>query len=55
MALDLSDTLVVGITATALFDLSDADKVFRAKFDEDKDTAISEYRNYMLQKENDPS
>ncbi|MDT4291208.1 5'-nucleotidase [Methylomonas sp. MO1] len=54
MALDLSDTLVVGITATALFDLSDADKVFRAKFDEDKDTAISEYRNYMLQKENDP-
>lgn len=54
MALDLSDTLVIGITATALFDLSEADSVFRAKFNEDKDTAITEYRNYMLQKEDDP-
>lgn len=54
MALDLSDTLVIGITATALFDLNEADRVFRTKFDEDKDAAISEYRNYMLQKENEP-
>lgn len=53
MALDLTDTLVVGITATALFDLSEADKVFRKKYDEDKVTAIKEYRDYMLQHENE--
>lgn len=54
MSLDLSDTLVIGITSTALFDLSEADAVFRSKFDEDKDTAISEYRAYMLEKEREP-
>lgn len=53
MPLDLSDTLVVGISATALFDLKEADSVFREKFDQDKDTAISEYRQYMLKREND--
>jgi len=51
MPVDLSDTLVVGISATALFDLSEADEVFRAKFDEDKETAIAEYRDYMLERE----
>lgn len=54
MALDLSDTLVVGVTATALFDLSEADAVFRSKYAEDKDTAIQQYRDYMLAKENQP-
>lgn len=54
MPLDLSDTLVVGITSTALFDLSKADSVFRKKYNEDKDTAITEYRNYMLKEENEP-
>lgn len=53
MPVELSDTLVIGITATALFDLSEADKVFRAKFDEDEETAIEEYRNYMLEHEDD--
>jgi 5'-nucleotidase len=53
MPLDLSDTLVVGISATALFDLSEADAVFRSKYAEDKDTAIAEYRKYMLEREND--
>jgi len=53
MPVELSDTLVIGITATALFDLSEADKVFRAKFDEDEETAIEEYRSYMLEHEND--
>lgn len=52
-ALDLSDTLVVGITATALFDLSEADAVFREKYKEDKDTAIAEYRQFMLEREDD--
>lgn len=51
MALDLSDTLVVGITATALFDLSEADRVFREKFDSDREAAIEEYRKYMAERE----
>ncbi|MCK9606402.1 MAG: 5'-nucleotidase [Methylomonas sp.] len=54
MALDLSDTLVIGVTATALFDLSEADSVFRSKYAENKDTAIQHYREYMLDRENDP-
>lgn len=54
MALDLSDTLVIGVTATALFDLSAADAVFRSKYADDKDTAIQHYREYMLARENDP-
>ncbi len=54
MPLDLSNTLVVGISSTALFDLSDADAVFRSKFDTDKETAISEYRKYTLEHEDDP-
>jgi len=54
MGLDLSDTLVIGITATALFDLSEADTIFRKKLEEDRDTAIKEYRNFMLERENQP-
>ncbi|MCP4486184.1 MAG: 5'-nucleotidase [Gammaproteobacteria bacterium] len=53
MALDLSDTLVIGITATALFDLSEADKVFRGKYDHDPEAAISEYRKYMEERESE--
>lgn len=53
MALDLTDTLVVGISATALFDLSEADAVFQSKYKDDKETAMSEYRTYMLEREND--
>jgi len=51
MGLNLSDTLVIGITATALFDLSEADAVFKKKYKEDKNTAISEYRDFMLKRE----
>lgn len=54
MALDLSDTLVVGISSTALFDLSEADGEFRKRFASDRETAIAEYRTYTLQHENDP-
>jgi len=53
MALNLSETLVIGISATALFDLSEADAVFREKYEQDKETAIQEYRRYMLKREND--
>ena len=52
MALDLTDTLVVGISATALFDLSEADKIFQSKYSQDKESAMSEYRAYMLEREN---
>lgn len=54
MPLDLSDTLVVGITATALFDLSEADSVSRRKFESDREAAIEEYREYMAAREADP-
>jgi len=54
MPVDLSDTLVVGISSTALFDLSDSDRVFRARFVEDRETAVAEYRSYTRERENDP-
>src|SRR4051812_40422776 len=54
MPLNLSDTFVVGISATALFDLSEAAAVFNEKYAEDKDTAIAEYRKYMQARENAP-
>lgn len=53
MPLDLSDTLVVGISSTALFDLDEADRVFAERFTEDSDTAIESYRQYMLERESE--
>ncbi len=53
MALDLSNTLVVGISATALFDLGEADKLFREQLKVDAETAVVEYRQYMLARENE--
>lgn len=46
MTLDLSDTLVIGITSTALFDLSEADAVFRDKYDSNPEKAMDDYRKY---------
>ncbi|AKJ42425.1 5'-nucleotidase [Pragia fontium] len=54
MAIDLSETLVIGISATALFDLSIADNVFNQKRQLDPDSAMEEYRRYMLENENVP-
>lgn len=54
MPLDLSDTLVVGVSATALFDLSEADAVFRKNLTDDPETAVAQYRQYMLEKEDEP-
>lgn len=53
MALDLSDTLVVGISATALFDLDEADRVFRSNYEHDPVTAMERYREYMLEREDE--
>ncbi len=53
MPIELNETLVVGISATALFDLSEADRVFQEKYESDPDTAIDEYRSYMLAREDE--
>ncbi|MFA9461954.1 5'-nucleotidase, partial [Thiohalorhabdus sp. Cl-TMA] len=47
MPVDLSETLVIGISATALFDLSETDRIFQLKKEEDPETAVAEYRAYM--------
>lgn len=47
MAIDFSNTLVVGISASALFDLTEADKIFRER-------GIRAYRTYMLEHEHEP-
>jgi 5'-nucleotidase len=54
MPLDLTDTLVVGISATALFDLAEADAVYKAKYAKNPQSALEEYRAYMLERENEP-
>lgn len=51
MALNLENTLVIGISATALFDLSEADKLFKDEYEKHPDNAIEIYRNYMLERE----
>lgn len=54
MPLDLSNTLVIGISATALFDMSESDRMFRETYATDPDSAIEKYRAYMLEHENQP-
>jgi 5'-nucleotidase len=53
MPLDLSDTLVVGISATALFDLAEADAVYQSRYAKNPQSALDEYRAYMLERENE--
>ncbi|GAA4888483.1 5'-nucleotidase [Ferrimonas pelagia] len=53
MPFDLTNTLVVGISATALFDMAESDRIFRETKDSDPNTAIEAYRAYMLKHEND--
>jgi 5'-nucleotidase len=53
MPLDLSKTLVIGISATALFNLQEADQLFREMSEKDPDTAIEVYRSYMVKHENE--
>ncbi|ROS05318.1 5'-nucleotidase [Sinobacterium caligoides] len=54
MALDLSDTLVVGISATALFDLREADAIFQDAKRNDPKNALESYRQHMLESEDAP-
>ncbi|WP_419673430.1 5'-nucleotidase [Aliarcobacter butzleri] len=51
MSLNLKETLVIGISATALFDLSESDKLFQKEFKDNPETAIDNYRKYMLENE----
>lgn len=51
MPLDLSNTLVVGISATALFDLGEEDSLFQELSKEDPESAITKYRAQMLERE----
>lgn len=52
MSLNFHNTLVIGISATALFDLSESDDLFKKEYKENPDTAITTYRKYMLKNEN---
>ncbi len=54
MPLDLSETLVVGISATALFDLSEEDHRFQEQYEQDPENALEEYRRTMQERENEP-
>jgi len=53
MGLDLSNTLVIGISATALFDLSEADKIYKEKYNQNKEIALNNYTKHMMEKENE--
>ena len=54
MAFNLENTLVIGISATALFDLTEADKLYRDEYEKHPDNAIDIYRAFMLKTENVP-
>lgn len=54
MAFNLENTLVIGISATALFNLSQADKLFQKEYKNHPDNAIEIYREYMLKNEDIP-
>lgn len=54
MPVDLTNTFVIGISATALFDMSESDKLFCELKDKDPDKAIEQYRDYMLAHEDEP-
>lgn len=51
MAFNLQNTLVIGISATALFDLSEADSLYNKEYKNHPDSAIDIYRKYMLERE----
>lgn len=54
MAYNLKDTLVIGISATALFDLSKEDSLFEEEYKNNPENAIGIYREYMLKNELQP-
>lgn len=54
MITTFENTLVVGISATALFDLSDSDALFQDEYAKDPHTGIQVYKEHMLEHEDFP-
>jgi 5'-nucleotidase len=54
LAYNLKNTLVIGISATALFDLSKEDNLFAQEYKNNPENAIQMYREYMLKNESQP-
>ena len=54
MAVDFSNTLIVAISATALFDLTESESYLSRLLAQHPDTAIKAFRDYMTERENDP-
>ncbi|HJH08607.1 MAG TPA: 5'-nucleotidase [Psychrobacter pasteurii] len=53
MAVDLSNTLIVAISATALFDLDESERYREQLIEQDPLTAAQRFREYMQEREND--
>jgi len=51
LAFNLENTLVIGISATALFDLTKEDKLFKDEYKKHPETAIDIYRKHMFDSE----
>lgn len=54
MAVDFSKTLIVAISATALFNLENVEKVLQHFIDEDESAASLNFAHYMQQHEDEP-
>jgi len=53
MAVDFSNTLIVAISATALFDLTDSENHLLELLEQRPASAIKEFRDYMIERENE--
>ncbi len=53
MAVDFSSTLIVAISATALFDLSESENYLLQLLAQRPAEALQEFRSYMIEREND--
>lgn len=53
MAVDFSNTLIVAISASALFDLTEAESYLSQLLEQHPTSAIKEFRDYMAKREND--
>jgi 5'-nucleotidase len=51
LAFNLENTLIIAISATALFNLSKEDEIFKKEFKNHPENAIQRYREYMLKNE----
>ncbi|MFC6205122.1 5'-nucleotidase [Psychrobacter urativorans] len=54
MSVDFSNTLIVAISATALFDLSESENHLLQLLEHRPNRAIKEFRDYMAERENEP-